>query len=558
MALQPDTQALYTPAILIALVHDYDHDAAAHRKRLSAALQQHPGLFYQAAIETLKKDAESQGAQFLISLLGSRKLLSRVLCDPAIPRERAVAVAQQALRIDPLLDVLLAGEVAEASLAGPGASGPDVAGRLMQILEKISDGKRILPLLMRVLRSNNPYLRSKAVRMIGRFGRRLHWIEGRLEESDTRVRANAVEALWRMEGAEAAKLLRAAARDDQNRVAGNALLGMYWIGDTSALPELVKMAGHPSPACRRTAAWVMGETGDPRFNGLLGELIRDGQAGVRRNARAALKLLRKATAAACQREVWTVAGRCETDLRTCQRTVSVTVLAANGRENPHVLPVQFHLSENGRPVWSYHVTERSAPDAASVSFIFPRTVDAAGECWNRGASRCVEWRRPVDLWFMLPYLSLDQAPAASTLELTSFLEKASGAKNGGFWTALQAAVQPGIAPSRGNRHAIVLAPNDVGACPDSGLTAAARASRTSMQAVSAAPNAALKEVCRCAGGHFYEVSDPAEIEARIAQAYLSVLARYEIRYQSSTLNSALVLHVQTPSGSGETLVALPD
>ena len=99
----------------------------------------------------------------------------------------------------------------------------------MEILGEISDRILILPSLMRLLRNANPHLRSKAALMIGRGSRSLTWAKRRLTDSDTRVRANAVEALWGMDTPEARELLDAASRDGNNRVAGNAWLGLYWI-----------------------------------------------------------------------------------------------------------------------------------------------------------------------------------------------------------------------------------------------------------------------------------------------------------------------------------------
>ena len=105
---------------------------------------------------------------------------------------------------------------------------------------------------------------------------------------------------------------------------------------------------------------------------------------------------------------------------------------------------------------------------------------------------------------------------------------------------------------------IVLAPAEVGDNPDDDLVAAVQASRTSIQVVSTAANTALQDFCRRTSGQFHLVEEAAAIEQRVSLAYLNLLARYEIRYQSVAPDGAtLKLRVHSPSGRGETIVPLP-
>jgi HEAT repeat protein len=555
----------------VSLVRDFDRDAVAHRRRISDFLQYQPESFYTATIEILKEDMDSRAVQFLVTLLVSENLLFRALCDTALDREQATALARQAVRVDPALDATLARHLADTAIASPDAAGLGSAERLMEILGEISDRILILPSLMRLLRNANPHLRSKAALMIGRGSRSLTWAKRRLTDSDTRVRANAVEALWGMDTPEARELLDAASRDGNNRVAGNAWLGLYWMGESSSLVELVKMAGHDSPTFRSTAAWVMGETGDPRFSEILGRMLADSHGGVRKCAFTAVGRIRTAVAQVSEAVEWPVAGSCgPKDPHTGQRRVSVAVVTADGRESPPVLPVQFMLSENGQPVWSYRVAERPAPEAMSVIFLFPRSVDGAGKPWDQGALRCLDWKRSTDLWCTVPYSDLDDTPSAGVadLELPSFIANSAEAARAfqqtperaectGFWTAVQRAVRPANTSAPGKRHMVVLAPAEVGHNPDDGLVAAVQASGTSIQVVSTAANAALQDFCRRTSGQFHLVEEAAAIEQRISLAYLNLLARYEIRYQSVAPDAAtLKLRVHTSSGWGETIVPL--
>jgi hypothetical protein len=544
------------------VVRDFDRDPVTNRKYITEFLQFEPEGFYLTAVEILRIDMDSRAAQYLVALLVHGNLLFRALCDPALDRERASELARQARRGDPTADVKLARALADAGGTDSGVA-TGMAERLLEIIDSISDGKRILPSLMRMLRNDNPYLRSKVVLMIGRSGRSIGWIEKRLQETDTRVRANAIEAMWGIESEQARDLLQWAMRDTNNRVVGNALVGLYRLGEVSPLAEIIKMAAHDSPSFRRTAAWVMGETGDPRFSEVLGRMIADGNADVRKSAFAAVRRVRAAAAEVSQTVEWPVGVAVDAkNPRTGERRVSVAVVTADGRGNPKILPAQFLLSEDGQPVWSYRVAEKMAPGPMTVLFLFPRKLDNTG--WDQGALRCLKWKRSTDLWSSVPYSGevADLSASSLDLELPSFIGNSSRAARvfqeaprrsdcTGFWTAVRRAVLPGDTPVRGRRHMIVVATGEVGGNADDAPIAAVQASQTSLHMVSCSPNLVVQEFCRRSGGSFQCVKDKSAIEEAVSLSYLSLLARYEIRYQAGPDATSLKVRVHTPAGWGE-------
>jgi hypothetical protein len=560
----PDPQAIYRPAALAALMRDFDREPVASRQRIRDILQCQPEVFYRMAIEVLRDGVPSRASQYLVGLLVSGGLLFRALCDPELSREQASELARFAQAGDPAVDVQLSGQLAHATRVESDLA-PGTAERLLEIIGQISNRMHRLPSFMRMLRNGNPYLRSKVVLLIGRSGRSLKWIKKRLQESDARVRANAIEAAWGIDTPEARELLAWAARDLNNRVAGNALLGMYRLGEGSSLAELSKMASHDSAAFRRTAAWAMGETGDSRFTEVLGRMIGDAHTGVRKVAFAAMRRVREATAYGSQLPQWQMAAAAgPTDQRTGERKVSVAVAAADGHENPRVLPAQFLLTENGQVVWSYRVAERMAAGPMAVLFLFPRSPDKR---WDDATRRCLTWKRSTDLWSTVTYSGADDKAADSmNLELPGFIASSAESARAleqtsrqtdctGFWTAIKQAILPGSNAVRGPTHMIVLAPEGVGGSADDDLIAAVRASRTAVQLISAAENPVLREFCRRVYGHFQHVKDGAGIEEAISSAYLIVLARYEIRYQPVVADAAtLKIRVQAPAGWGETTV----
>ena len=570
MSSLPETPVLDTPTALLALVRDFDRDTVATRKRMSGFLQHEPEVFYRTTIEILKRASGSRAAQHLVALLISGDLLFRALCDPALDGERAGELAREARLGDPAVDIRLAQQLADSN-SSVGALAPGMAERLLEIIGRISDGNRLLPSLMRILRHDNPYLRSKAVLMIGRSGRSLSWIQKRLQESDTRVRANAIEAIWGVDTDPARELLEWATRDGNNRVIGNALVGLYRMGESASLARLAKMASHDAPGFRRTAAWAMGETGDPRFSEVLGRMIADDNGAVRKSAFAAVRRIREAMVRVTQAPEWPVAlAPGARNPRTGERRVAAAVVTADGRGSPPVLPVQFILTENGQTVWSYRVTDKMAPGPLTVLFLFPRRRNSAGQEWDHGALRCLNWKRSTDLWSAVPYSGADDDPSDSPahLELPLFIANSAQAAKAlqetpkrlectGFWTAMRRAVLPGSSALRGERHLIVLAPDDVGDHGDQNLAAAVHASRTTLQVVSNCANPALEEFCRRVEGRFRHVKDISDIEEAVSLAYLRLLARYEIRYRSDAPDGAsLKLRVHTPAGWGETAVEL--
>jgi len=545
-------------------VRDFDREPVASRQRISGILQRQPELFYSLAIELLRDDVASRASRFLVELLISGGLLFRALCDPELGREQASELARLAQAGDPAVGVQLARQLADAAGA-ESILAHEMAERLLEILAEISDGKHLLPSLMRLLRNADPYLRSKVVLLIGRSGGSLKWIKKRLQESDTRVRANAIEAAWGIDTPEARELLGWAARDTNNRVAGNALLGLYRLGECSPLAELAKMASHDSTAFRRTAAWAMGETADPRFTEVLGRMIGDSNPSVRKMAFAAIRRVREAMAHGSQLPQWQVAADAgPRDARTGERRIPVAIALDDGRECRRVLPAQFLLTENGQVVWSYRVLEKMPPGPMAVLFLFPRNL---GQRWDDATLRCLRWKRSTDLWSTVPFSGTDDDADSIDLELPGFIASAAEAARAlqrtprrtdctGFWSAIRRAILPGSAGVPGRRHLIVLAPEGVGGNGDENLIAAVRASRASLRVISACENVALREFCHRVEGHFHKLADNSPVDEAVSSVYLSLLARYEIRYPAAADAAALKIRVQTPDGWGETTLGL--
>ena len=529
--------------------------------RIRELLEKKPRAFQDAVVRVLKSSSSSRGAQFVVSLLVASDYLMPTLCDPALSLEEAISLAQSALQADPMMDVNLAKKLADNVVLGGQTRN---AARLLDILGKISTGNRITSSLMRLLRTTDPQLRSKAVLLIGRGSRSVKWVQNRLSESDPRTRANAVEALWDVDTAEARELLRKAGRDGNNRVAGNALFALYRMGDTWVFDELFKMAASESPMFRSSAAWAMGETGDPRFSETLGRLVGETNAIVRKRAFAALARIKTAAKARQGRE-WRVAGRLLPGSGST-RQFRLEAGPTDGSAPPALVATQFILSVDGRLVVQYQVDTRAQAETLAVIFLFPRIADSASPPWVQGALECLPWKRPSDLWcatFYMPMGETSQAPpdsppfTADRDAAATALQKAPSKMDcPGFWDAIRDSVQAASAPARGTRHLIAYSQSCAAEPTDMAeIVSAAMSSNTSVQVISPTRNAPLEELCRRTKGSFLLASSEAESSKLVEEAHLTLLSRFMVSCQPGPAARELNIRV-APTGWGETTIPL--
>ena len=569
-------RSVYDPrTILEALVRNFDRDVAENRKLIREQLDNDPQAFYRNAIALLKNADESRGFQHLVLLLVSNGFLARALGDSSLSREEAIAFGRAAMRANPTADVELAKGLADSTTQPDGPVQVETALRLMEILAEISDGRRIAPSLMRLMRHSNPYIRSKAVLMIGRGNLSVKWVRGRLAEADPRIRANAVEALLGLDSPEAEEVLRFALADVNNRVVGNALLGLYLMGDCSSIPEIVKMSSNESPLFRSSAAWVMGETGDPRFAEVLVRMLVEPNAVVRKRAFASIGRIKAATAQIAQGPRWRMGGIISNhpaELQRTQRKVHLAITTDTGHDQLKILPTQFILSENGQNVLTYRVTEKPELEAMSVIFVFPRVGDADAAPWNEGALKCLAWKRHSDLWANLPFLpsgdpegkghAINEPPpfTASSDALTASFAKTPGRVDcSELWETLSRCVQTADPSTvRGKRHLIVMTNEAMGRVAPQNLIENIVNSRTSLQVISSIPSPTVEDFCQKARGRFQTFENEAEIPALVQQAFLNLLTRYEISYQPVSKDATVVrARVQTAAGWGEVKIPIP-
>lgn len=542
---------------LDTLVRNLDRDSVRCKRLIRRMLDEDRAAFLKSALQVLKGDMDSSGAHYLVALILGNGMLVAALCDSELGKDKAVALARAASRIDPNIDVFLARTLADRVAAPECSAGFEADALLMEILGVISDGTRIFASLVRLLRHSSPQIRSKAVLLIGRGNRSPRWLRQRLSDNDPRIRANAAEALWGVDSEDARDLLQSLVRDSNNRVAGNAVLGLYRLGEASVIPELMAMARHESALFRATAAWVMGETGDPRFVEAVAALLREPHPVIRKRAFAALASLRAAAAQAARGPRWRLSARLlDVEPGKALRRVLLGIAGAGGSSAPSLLPTQIFLSEGGEPVLKYRVVQRGLPETIPVILVLPRAGGRIG-------AACIPWKRPSDLWACLFYgreLPRRPIPPDPLLRFQSRpdwiaaeLENQPPANEClDIWRTLIRAVDPENGGVGGKRHVIVFTDAQDLPVPGEPVRAAVAAGQAFVQIVSTAPDSRIEEFCRQINGRFQVGWTDGAVDASVA-----LLGRYEIMYQPVNPDPrCLKIRVHGPGMCAETTLSI--
>jgi hypothetical protein len=262
-----------------SVIHQCEHEA--------------PEAFLREGLRVLLDADGTPGYRVLALLLARMADVFQELTDRwKFNRDEAIAVAKRLHRVDPNFDTRMAGPLTDRDRAsGRFRLDGEHAERALEILDEISPGRRITPTLRRLTEHPDQRVSSKAALLIGRRLQNLPWARRVITEgTDSRLRANALEAFWGMNSPAVIELFRECLQDWDNRVVGNAIIGLHKAGDPEIFELVSKIAAESKPEFRMTAAWTMGRIGDPTLVSVLVPLAKDCHADVRR---AALRSLRR-------------------------------------------------------------------------------------------------------------------------------------------------------------------------------------------------------------------------------------------------------------------------
>ena len=516
--------------------------------------------FLSASLSVLADSVESHGVRYLVSLLLRENALHGALCDPALLRiSQAAAVARLALMVDPHFGVDFARRLTSLEVVNE-----QEAERILQIVEELSDSMRIRPSFAPLLHHPNRRIRSKAALLIGRLNRNPELAGEQLSDDDERVRANAVEALWGSGDPACVAVFYDAASDVHQRVAGNAIVGLYMLHHVSSIRLLHELSDRPSLAWQITAAWAMGITGSPRFQPVLTRMMSVGDPQLRQHAIRSLSRIRQTCrtsqlAGTLAISLWPQDGNPE-----CPAKLIATVSAGTESHVPNLPPTEFLLLEGEHVITDYSVVEHSALPATAVGFLIPGTSHSA----NPALLAYLDRKRPADQWCVQRYATeASPEPAPARIQFTgdtealgkSIADDAPGsAPLQGLAGSFNAMVGAVVAIP-GSRHMICVSSAAGGGFDE--LKASADRARRGKVAVHAIvpPDCAgtlfFEALCRDTGGGFYPISGPDEIPAVLQRIRVSLLDRYEISFSRTNPEAQdLTVRICSPRGYGEAKV----
>ena len=287
-----DTTA--TRELLEGLMATFEADPVLSVASLEEVYRSDPQQFSRSAFPLLYARATPGERQVLFALIVrvSPDTIADFLTDASlIDAENARVLARSLGNMDAHFAVRLLKFLKHETLRNG-----DVAKRTERVLELVGalpEDEASVPYLVELARSDDHRIRSRASLMMARGDQTVRAAEMRMADPDARVRANAIEGLWRAKRRGAEHVLNNATRDAAARVAVNAWVGLYYLGDTGAAAGLLNLSGHQEPGHRAATAWGMGHLGDATFQPQLQLLVRDPDASVRRNALKALVKIRK-------------------------------------------------------------------------------------------------------------------------------------------------------------------------------------------------------------------------------------------------------------------------
>ena len=428
--MKTDTEmtAVYSHDISAILESASEKDNASNQSLLQM-LRSDPAAFCRASVGLLAGAPDSDGSRYLVNFLRKYNQLSlfvEALTDPSggCSLDKAIAVARVVTQIDASVENKVEHALTVALQRAPSQSNARCVLYVVDLLAAVSAPGLFLLFQDDLMAYPDSAVRSKAALLIARSSKNASLVGRLLRDPDIRVQANAVEALWDFEPAACRPLLNVASKSRQNRVAGNAVIGLYRIAEVGSIRLLFEMARRDDPRFRMTAIWAMGETGDPRFLPFLTEQVQQRTGKERLGVLRALTRIRRrerALAEAGPVEIRVHQSVIEPDGR---RRLLVALQGPQTYDWSSVKPTQFAVSEGSTPIQDYAVTAINNPALLMIGFITPRFLsgtDPYGLGIVEAFGRCTKFKRPDDLWRIDRYALQDHEPGpALTPDKTNF------------------------------------------------------------------------------------------------------------------------------------------
>lgn len=385
------------------LLERYEDDPAVCSKLIRTYALAEPGTFVRYAQAAIMQRQSSRAVKFITGLAISAGIIPVLLETYSRNRFEALNLAKKITQAEPRFDLTLAEHVIKP--ASSSSAEETLINSVLDILDTISEGDLLVPTVLKLLKHPNPKVRSKAALFVGSRTQNMAWAASRSQEYDPRVRANILESLYGLNSDFVIQMFRTHTADENNRVAGNAVLGLYLLGEAASIPLICNLAKHPDARFRNTAAWVMGRTGDPRFAPVFSELLNDPDELVRSQSFKGLREMKKAVRAASTRPIIAVTLR-RLQMQGALSNVTATLLDGAGQPLRGVPPTAFLLKAGTPPrfVRDFSVEEYDCRSSLNIGFILCLPVEneaAVAHRFMHAVEECAPLRRSKDRWTIL-------------------------------------------------------------------------------------------------------------------------------------------------------------
>ena len=225
--------------------------AAARGRIRDLVSAENAASFLDFALTAAEADAAAGRPGSATSVLLETGVAIQVITSPDLcPLEQAVQLAAAFARLDGTIDARILHAI----------SGSAETGRIMralELIEVISDCRRLLIPLMKFARVSDEKVRSKTIKLMARASQNGAWMDSILADRNPRVRANLVEGLCAQMGKAAEPLLRRAVKDPHHRVCTTALMCLAQLGDAASRVALEELTGDGRELHARAANWAL-------------------------------------------------------------------------------------------------------------------------------------------------------------------------------------------------------------------------------------------------------------------------------------------------------------
>jgi hypothetical protein len=257
-------------------------EGSAHARAALRQVSQHdPELFFQAGFRLVESTPDSpERVRACNGLLGCPVFLLELTRKDRFSLPKLIQICRGLAAIDLRLDIRLA-HLLPGRMEDRYGLESDVVVRILDLLNEISAGPRLILLLSHLTAHPHPRVAESATVLMGRRVCNSGWTQRRLATGGPEIRAGVVQGLWGRNTPEARITMRRCLDDASERVVGNAVFGLHLLQEAD-VPELMeRLMADERPPFRATAARLAGQMGTADFTGLLDQARNDNEASVR-------------------------------------------------------------------------------------------------------------------------------------------------------------------------------------------------------------------------------------------------------------------------------------